>query len=112
MVNAASSNKFKEVISKQFNKLDREEEEYMKHAEKKCQRLKSGRIPFSPEASLWIQQSQYRSLLHWHAGKTQNHGNLQHTSRRCQIKAPFQLSVKDIKLRLWISMGTDIDSSI
>ncbi len=23
----------------------------MKHAEKKCRRLKSGRIPFSPEAS-------------------------------------------------------------
>jgi hypothetical protein len=54
MVNAASSGKSKEVISKQSNKLDKEEEEYMKDAERKCWRLKSGCIPFSPEASLWI----------------------------------------------------------
>jgi hypothetical protein len=82
MVNAASSNKSKEVISKQLNKLDKEGEEYMKHAEKNCRRLKSGRIPFSPEALLWIQQSQvYRSLLRWHAGKIQNRRNLQCTSR-------------------------------
>jgi hypothetical protein len=52
MVNAGSSNKSKEVTSKQLNKLDKEGEEYMKHAEKKCWRLKSGRIPFSPEALL------------------------------------------------------------
>ncbi len=75
----------------------------MKHAEKKCQRLKSGRIPFSPEALLWIRQSQvYQLLLRWHAGKIRNCGNLQRTSWRCQINAPFQLTVKDIKLRLRI----------
>ncbi len=75
----------------------------MKHAEKKCRRLKSGCIPFSPEASLWIQQSQvYRSLLRWHAGKVRNCRNLRCTARRCQINAPFQLTVDDIKLRLWI----------
>ncbi len=119
----ASSNKPKEAISKQLNKLDKEGEKYMKHAEKKCRKLKSGCIPFSPEASLWIRQSQvHRSLLHWHAGKMQNCGNLQCTSRGCQIKAPFQLSVEDdIKLRLWIckenaiifeSMGNDMDSNI
>jgi hypothetical protein len=103
MVKTASSYEPKEAISKQLHKLDKEGEEYMKHAEKKCQKLKSGRIPFSPEASLWIWQSQvYRSLLCWHAGKIQNRRNLQRTSRRCQIKAPFQLSVEDIKLRLWI----------
>ncbi len=71
----------------------------MKHAEKKCCRLKSGRIPFSPEASLWLRQCQvYRSLLRWHNGKLRNYGNLHHTARRCQINAPFQLTVKDIKL--------------
>jgi hypothetical protein len=82
MVEMASSNEPKKAISKQLNKLDKEGEEYMKHAEKNCRKLKSGRIPFSPEASLWIRQSHvYRALLHWHAGKIQNHGNLQRTSR-------------------------------
>ncbi len=38
----------------QSNKLDKEGKACMKHAKKKCQKLKSGRIPFSPEASLWI----------------------------------------------------------
>ncbi len=75
----------------------------MKHVEKKCQKLKSGRIPFSPEASLWICQSQvFWLLLRWHAGKICNWGNLQCTAWRCQINAPFQLSVDDIKLRLQI----------
>ncbi len=75
----------------------------MKHVEKKCRRLKSGCIPFSPEASLWIQQSQvYHSLLRWHAGKICNRGNLWRMARRCQINAPFQLTVDNIKLRLCI----------
>jgi hypothetical protein len=66
-------------------------------------RLKSGRIPFSLKASLWIRQSQvYRSLLRWHAGKICNHGNLRRMARCCQINAPFQLTVDDIKLRLHI----------
>ena len=64
MVAIATSDQPKADITKAFNKLDKEGEAYMKHAEKKCRRLKSGRIPFSPEASLWIRQSQvYRSLL-------------------------------------------------
>jgi hypothetical protein len=75
----------------------------MKHAEKKCCRLKSGQIPSSPEALLWICQCQvYRSLLRWHNGKLQNYGNLCRTARRCQINAPFQLTVDDIKLRMVI----------
>jgi hypothetical protein len=54
MVAVATSNQPKAEITKALNKLDKEEEAYMKHAEKKCRRLKSGCIPFSPEASLWI----------------------------------------------------------
>jgi hypothetical protein len=103
MVQAASSNKTKEKFLAQLNKLDKEGEAYMKHAEKKCRKLKSGRIPFSPEVSLWIRQSQvFWSLLRWHAGKIRNWGNLQRTAWRCQINALFQLSVDNIKLRLWI----------
>jgi hypothetical protein len=104
MVEAASLGDSKYVLAMTLNKLDQEGEAYMKHAEKKCHRLKSGWIPFSPEASLWIRQCQvYRSLLQWHDGKLQNYGNLRHTARRCKINALFQLSVDDIKLRLTIS---------
>ncbi len=103
LVTAASSSGSKEDVSKKLNKLDQEGEAYMKHAEKKCHRLKLGRVPFSPEALLWICQCQiYRSLLRWRAGKIRNRGNLKCTARQCQINAPFQLSVEDIKLRLAI----------
>jgi hypothetical protein len=103
MVAAASSSKSKELVSAKLNMLDWEGEAYMKHAKKKCRRLKLGRIPFSPEVSLWICQCQvYRSLLRWHAGKIKNWGNLKRTAQQCQINAPFQLSVEDIKLRLMI----------
>ncbi len=75
----------------------------MKHAEKKCRRLKSGRNPFSPEALLWIRQCQvYRSLLRWHNGRLRNYGNLCRSTQRCQIAAQFQLTVEDIKLRMSI----------
>jgi hypothetical protein len=56
-----------------------------------------------PKASLWICQSQvFWLLLRWHTGKIRNRSNLQRTTWRCQINAPFQLSVDVIKLRLWI----------
>ena len=82
MVAAASLGTSKTVFAQTLNKLDQEWEAYMKHAEKKCRRLKSGWIPFSPEASLWIRQCQvYRSLLRWHNGKLWNYGNLCRTAR-------------------------------
>ncbi len=100
MVAIATSDQPKADIAKALNKLDKEGEVYMKHAEKKCCRLS---IPFSPEASQWIRQSQvYRLLLRWHAGKVRNCRNLWRTARRCQINAPFQMTVDDIKLRLRI----------
>ena len=103
MINVAKSHESKETVSAQLNQLDREGEQYMKHAEKKCCRIKSGCIPFSPEASLWIRQCQVnRSLLRWHAGKIRNRGNLKRTTRRCQIEAPFFLSVEELKLWLKI----------
>ncbi len=103
MVTVATSDQPKTETAKALNKLDKKGETYMKHAEKKCRKLKSGRILFSPEVSLWIQQSQmYRSLLRWHAGKIRNRGNLWRIAQRCQINAPFQLTVDDIKLRLRI----------
>jgi hypothetical protein len=103
MVSVATLGASKSDIALTLNKLDQEGEAYMKHVEKKYRQLKSGWIPFSPEASLWIRQCQvYRSLLRWHNGKIRNYGNLSRTARRCQINAPFQLSIDNIKRRLVI----------
>jgi hypothetical protein len=103
MINVANLHDGKEIISAKLNQLDREGEQYMRHAEKKCRQIKSGRIPFSPEASLWIRQCQvYRLLLRWHAGKIRNRSNLKRTARRCQIENPFFLSVEELQLRLKI----------
>ena len=103
LVAAALSGAPKEDMAQTLNKLDQEREAYMKHVEKKCHRLKSGRIPFSLEALLWICQCQvYRSLLWWHNGKLRNYGNLCRTVRQCLINAPFQLTVNNIKLRMLI----------
>jgi hypothetical protein len=52
MVSAATLGAPKTIIAQTLNKLDQEGEAYMKHAEKKCCQLKSGWIPFSPEALL------------------------------------------------------------
>jgi hypothetical protein len=97
MISVAESNDSKEVILAKLG------EQYMKHAKKKCCRVKSGRIPFSLEASLWIRQCQvYCSLLRWHAGKIRNQGNFKHTAPRCRIDAPFFLMVEE--LRLWLEI--------
>ena len=73
----------------------------MVHAEKKCRRIKSGRIPFSPDSAIWIRRSQvYRSLLRYHAKKIRNRGNLKRSARRCGIKDPLKLSIEEIRARL------------
>jgi len=56
MIHVAESEEIKEATLAKLNKLDREGEQYMKHAEKKCRQIKLGCIPFLPEASLWIRQ--------------------------------------------------------
>jgi hypothetical protein len=42
----------KELAIKRLDKLDKELGQYMRYTEKKCRKIKLGRIPFSPEASL------------------------------------------------------------
>jgi hypothetical protein len=69
----------------------------MHYAEKRCQKIKSGRIPFLPEASLWIRRTQvYRSLLRYHTGKIRNRGNLKRLAWRCNIPDAFSSSIQDI----------------
>jgi hypothetical protein len=50
--------------------IDEEGKAYMRHAKKICRKIKCCRIPFAPEAAIWIQQVQvYHSLLQYHKGK-------------------------------------------
>jgi hypothetical protein len=88
-------------VQRELNKIDRQSKDLMLNAEKKCRRIKSGRIPFSHEAALWIRRTQvYRSLLRYHDGRIRNRGNLNRTARRCGIEKCFTLSVEDIRFRL------------
>jgi hypothetical protein len=73
----------------------------MQYAERRCWKIKSGRIPFSPEASLWIRRTQvYCSLLRFHAGSIRNQGNLKRSARRCNIPDTFSLSIQEIYFHL------------
>ncbi len=58
MIRVAESEDNKEAVLAKLNQLDWEEEQYMK----KCRRIKSWCIPFSPEALLWIRQCQATAL--------------------------------------------------
>ncbi len=116
----ASSNKLKEAISKQLNKLDKEGEEYMKHAEKKCWKLKSGRIPFSPKhlcgsgrvkcIGLYYVGMLARYGIAGTCNAHQGNVRLKHHSS-CQLKissSGFGSARKNASK----SMGNDIDSNI
>ena len=101
VVDAHRSSPDKATVQEKLDKIDEEAKQYMVHAEKKCRRIKSGRIPFSPDAAIWIRRSQvYRSLLRYHAKKIRNRGNLQRSARRCGIKDPLKLSIEEIRARL------------
>jgi hypothetical protein len=81
--------------------IDKEGKAYMRWAEKICRKIKSCRIPFSPEAAIWIQRVQvYYSLLRYHKGKVKNRGNLKRAAHRCNIPNPLELSVQEIVQRL------------
>ena len=66
-----------QIVKENINKIDVESKQYMAHAEKKCRNIKSGKIPFSPESTLWIKRRQtYRTLMGYHAGNKVKKGNL------------------------------------
>ena len=84
-----------------LDKLDDISKECMVNAEKCCQKIRNGKIPFSPEASLWIKRCQfYRSLLRFWAGKVKNKGNLKRAARRCKVANAFRLTIEEISQRL------------
>ncbi len=69
-----------EMKVEKLNAINQEGHDYMRHAEKTCRKIKSCRIPYSPEASIWIQRAQvYHSILRWQRGRIRNKGNLKRT---------------------------------
>ena len=94
--------KSKETPKAKLGVIDAEQDQYMKEAEKKkCRRIESGRIPFSPESLMWIRRAQvYRSLLIFHAKEVQDLGNLKRAAQRCGIKDLTKLSLQEIRARL------------
>jgi hypothetical protein len=96
MSNLGQQEKTKRVCA-----IDRAGKEFMKHAEKVCRKIKSCRIPFSPEALIWIRCTQvYYSLLKLHKGKIRNKGNLKRVAGRCNILNPLGLLIPKILLRV------------
>ena len=83
---AANASQTRELIQFNVNKKDVETTQYMANAEAKYRKMKSGRIPFSPESSLWIKRCElYRSILRFHAGKIKNKSYYKHTARQCKL---------------------------
>lgn len=90
-----------EVKTFKIEKIDTEAKDYMRRGDKKCRRIKHGRIPFSPEAVVWLKRTQvYRSMLRYFAGKIRNLGNLKRSARRSGIHRIMSLSETEIRARL------------
>jgi hypothetical protein len=92
----------REDVQGKVTKVDKDSLQFMKHAAKKCRKLKNGRICFSPESVIWIKREQiYNSLLQYKLGnKNKNRGNLKRAARRNGIQHPFQISTEELKIRL------------
>ena len=88
-------------IKASLDSIDNVTSQCMRFAERRCRKLKSGKIAFSPEAAMWIKCTLcYRALLRYWAGKIRNKSNLNRQAKWCNIPNPFSLSVDQIKDRL------------
>jgi hypothetical protein len=66
-----------------------------------CRKIKSCRIPYLPEAFIWIQKAQvYYAIIQWHKGKIWNKGNLKRVARPCNIQNPLAMSLAEVLQRL------------
>ena len=89
---AHSEGRSKEHIQSRIAKVDGERMQFMKHAAKKCRKLKSGCICYSHESVIWITREHiYKSLVGYHLGRNKNRGNLKRAARKQGIKNPFQI---------------------
>ena len=90
-----------QIVKENINKIDVESTQYMAHAENKCRKIKSGKIPFFPDSILWIKHRKtYRTLMGYYAGNKINKGNLKRAERLVGIRTPKQLSIQEICKRL------------
>ena len=91
----------KALLKINLETIDEEQGEYMLNTEKKCRKIKSRHIPFSPESSKWIKRAElYRSILRFHAGKIRNKGNLKRAARKCGIKNCLYISLSEMTAKL------------
>jgi hypothetical protein len=51
------SNLSQEAKAERINVIDQEGRDYMVHREKECRKIKCCRIPYSPEALIWIRRA-------------------------------------------------------
>eukprot|EP00956_Cyclotella_meneghiniana_P029293 scaffold70426_cov59-Cyclotella_meneghiniana.AAC.4 len=101
MLEAHEADLSPELMKQKLDKIDEMSRDFMLNAERRSRKLRNGKIPFSPEASIWIKRLQfYRSLLRYWAGKVRNRGNLKRTARRCNIANAFQLTLEEIEARM------------
>jgi hypothetical protein len=90
-----------EKEAERLNAIDHEGQDYIIHAEKICRKIKNCRIPYSPEASIWIQRAQvYHAIIQWHKGKIWNKGNLKQAARWCNIQNPLAMSLAEVLQRV------------
>ena len=86
-----------------LNRLDKESADYMKAGEKRCRKIKSGLIPFSPDAVKWIRRKMvYNSLLLLRQGRKKNKGNITRMACGVGISRPMHLSVEEIRTGLQV----------
>ncbi len=91
----------KKKFWQEMNRLDRESMALMTNAERRCRKIKSGCIPFLPEAALWIRCTQiFHSLIRYHEGLIRNQGNLKQTARCCGIKNCLSIPIEEIRIIL------------
>ena len=98
---AAASSQEKVECKTRMDAVDAEETRHRRHAEKKCRRIKSDRIPFSPESAVWIRQRQvYVSALRFHGGKINNRANLKRKARWCGVQGVLKLPLSVLREKL------------
>jgi hypothetical protein len=98
ILEAASCSPHRAVVKEKTDAVDAEKAQYMKASEKRCRRIKSGRIPFSDKSAVWIRRRQvYHSILRYHEGKVKNRANLKRAGRRCGIKNALRIPVSEVQ---------------
>ena len=90
-----------EEAATRLNAVDRESKKLMVNAEKKCRKIRSGTIPFTPEVAAMIRRLRvFQSLLRFRLGNKVNLGNLVRTARRHNVANPLSLTTEEIRTRI------------